>query len=124
MPFWDIVQKYWREIAICVLLLAVSTSWYYDRSSLIKSFDTATERYEKELATVKESHAREVERQEKALKEYQKKVAEIEENYATVQEELYDMQNSRVGEIVRLRSDDPEKLAAQIEEVFGFEYVK
>lgn len=124
MPFWDIVRKYWREIAICVLLLAVSTSWYYDRSSLIKSFDTATERYEKELATVKESHAREVERQEKALKEYQKKVAEIEENYATVQEELYDMQNSRVGEIVRLRSDDPEKLAAQIEEVFGFEYVK
>jgi TolA-binding protein len=124
MPFWDIVQKYWREIAICVLLLAVSTSWYYDRSSLIKSFDTATERYEKELATVKESHAREVERQEKALKEYQKKVAEIEEDYATVQEELYDMQNSRVGEIVRLRSDDPEKLAAQIEEVFGFEYVK
>jgi TolA-binding protein len=124
MPFWDIVQKYWREIAICVLLLAVSTSWYYDRSSLIKSFDTATERYEKELATVKESHAREVERQEKALKEYQKKVAEIEEDYATVQEELYDMQNSRVGEIVRLRSDDPEKLAAEIEEVFGFEYVK
>ena len=119
-----LLSKYWREVLIAVLFFFVSASWYYDRSSLIKSFDMATERYEKELATVKESHAREVERQEKALKEYEKKVAKIEEDYATVQEELHDMQDSRVGEIVRLRSDDPGKLAAQIEEAFGFEYVK
>jgi len=118
------LSRYWREVLIGLLLSAVSASWYYDRSSLIKSFDMATERYEKELATVKESHAREVERQEKALKEYQKKVSEIERDYAAVQDELQDIQDSRVGEIVRLRGDDPDKLAGQIEKAFGFEYVK
>jgi TolA-binding protein len=123
-PFLGFALKYWRETLIILLLSTAAASWYSDRSSLIKSFDKATERYEKELATVKESHAREVERQEKVLKEYQKKVSEIERDYAAVQDELQDVQDSRVGEIVRLRSDDPKKLATQIEEAFGFEYVK
>lgn len=116
--------KNWREVAIVVLTLGLAVSWGYDRSSLIKSFDLATERYEKELASVKESHAREVERQQKAIKEYQKKIEDIEKEYASVQQEIESLRDSRVDEVVKLRNDNPRELARQIEEAFGFEYVK
>lgn len=118
------VTRYWKEILIGLLLLTVSVSWYYDRSSLIKSFDSATERYEKELSIIKESHAREAKLQKEAIERYQIRVKELETVFREAQEDLESAKNTRAEEVVSLRRDNPELLAGQIEKAFGFEYVE
>lgn len=123
-PSIILLTRYWREILIGLLLLIVSASWYYDRSSLIQSFDNATERYEKELAVVKKSHAREAELQKQVIEQYQNRIKELETIFETVQRDIEADRDSRAEEVVTLRRDNPELLAEQIEQAFGFDYVK
>ena len=123
-PSIILLTRYWREILIGLLLLIVSASWYYDRSSLVQSFDNATERYEKELAVVRESHAREAELQKQVIEQYQNRIKELETIFETVQRDIEADRDSRAEEVVTLRRDNPELLAEQIEQAFGFDYVK
>lgn len=123
-PLGTLLIKYWKEILIGLLLLTVSASWYYDRSSLIQSFDSATERYEKELAVIRKSHAREAELQKQVIQQYQDRIKELETIFETVQRDIEAARDSRTEEVVTLRRDNPELLAEQIEQAFGFDYVK
>jgi len=118
------ITKYWREALIGLLLLTVSASWYYDRSSLIKSFDNATERYEKELLVIKESHAREAQLQKEIIEKYQTRVKELETIFKEAQRDLEVAKDTRSEEVVVLRRDNPKLLAEQIEQAFGFVYVE
>jgi uncharacterized membrane protein len=69
--FLSFAIRYWKEILIGLLLLIVSASWYFDRSSLIEAMESATSRYEQELTLIRESHAREIERKEELAIEYE-----------------------------------------------------
>lgn len=122
--FMSFITKYWREALIGLLLLTVSASWYYDRSSLIKSFDNATERYEKELLVIKESHAREAQLQKEIIEKYQTRVKELETIFKEAQRDLEVAKDTRAEEVVVLRRDNPKLLAEQIEQAFGFDYVE
>lgn len=123
-PFISFLTKHWKELLIGLLLLIVSVSWYYDRSSLVKSFDSATERYEKELSVIKDSHAREARLQKEIIEKYQARVKELETVFRETQRDLEAAKDTRAEEVVTLRRDNPELLAKQLEEAFGFEYVE
>jgi len=123
-PLSTLLTKYWKEILIGLLLSIISASWYYDRSSLIQSFDNATERYEKELIIMKDSHAREAKLQKQIIEEYQDRIKELEIVFESVQRDLQAAKNNRTEEVVTLRRDNPRLLAEQIEQAFGFEYVE
>ena len=116
--------KYWKEILIALLLFVSSTFWYHDRSSLIQALDSASLRYEQELAVIKESHARELEKKKVLIAEHQKSLEILESDFARTMEEMEDLKSERVKEITKLRSTDPDTLARQIENAFGFEYVE
>ena len=122
--FVSTLTKYWKEILIGLLLLTVSASWYYDRSSLIKAMDIATARYEDELFILKESHAREAERKVELVEEYEEKIKRLLSEYERTQDEVEELKSKRVKEVTRLRTTNPTALIEQIEEAFGFIYVE
>lgn len=122
--FVSTLIKYWKEILIGLLLLTVSASWYYDRSSLIKAMDIATARYEDELVILKESHARETERKAELVEEYEEKIKRLLSEYEKTQEEVEELKSRRVEEVTRLRTTNPAALIEQIEEAFEFIYVE
>ena len=118
------LTDYWKEILIGLLFLIISASWYYDRSSLVKAMDSATSRYEQELLLIKESHARELERKDALVKEYEEKVKLLHSVFEENREQIKILKSDRVTEVTKLRVTDPDALAKQIEEAFGFTYVE
>lgn len=122
--FLTFAAKYWKEILIGLLLLIVSASWYYDRSSLIDAMDSATSRYEQELVLLRESHAREIQRKQSLVEEYELKMEELQTVFVESQRQIEQLKSDRVSEVTTLRRTDPEAVAEQIQNAFGFEYVK
>ncbi len=122
--FISFATRYWKEILIGLLLLIVSASWYYDRSSLIKAMDSATSRYEQELILIKESHAREVERKEELAKEYEEKIQQLQVVFDENQREIEELKSERIVEVTTLRRTNPEVVAEQIQNAFGFDHVE
>ena len=124
MSVLAILQKYWREILIAVILISMSAFWYFDRASLIKAMDAAIERHEQELTIINESHEREEARKKQLLEEYRKIIDGLQEDFDRRERELERLRDKRTGELERLRMENPKELARQIEEQFGFSYVE
>ncbi len=122
--FLSFVTRYWKEILIGLLLLIVSASWYFDRSSLIKAMDSATSRYEQELILIRESHAREIERKEELAKEYEEKIQQLQVVFDENQREIEELKSERIVEVTTLRRTNPEVVAEQIQNAFGFDHVE
>ena len=119
-----ILIKYWKEILIGLLLLITCASWYHDRSSIIKAFDTASARYEQELSILEESHEREKQEKKILAEEYKKKLQDLQIDFEKTKEEIETLKSKRIKEITTLRTTDPDTVARQIEEAFGFDYVE
>lgn len=122
--FISFAARYWKEILIGLLLLIVSASWYYDRSSLIKAMDSATSRYEQELILLRESHAREIERKEELVREYEEKIQQLQVVFDENQQEIEELKSDRIVEVTTLRRTNPEVVAEQIQNAFGFDHVE
>ena len=122
--FISFVTRYWKEILIGLLLLIVSASWYYDRSSLIKAMDSATSRYEQELILLRESHARELERKEELVKKHEQKILELQAVFVESQREIEELKADRVTEVTTLRRTNPKAVAEQIHNAVGFKHVE
>ena len=122
--FISFAIRYWKEILIGLLLLIVSASWYYDRSSLIKAMDSATSRYEQELILLRESHAREIERKEELVREYEEKIQQLQVVFDENQQEIEELKSDRIVEVTTLRRPNPEVVAEQIQNAFGFDHVE
>ena len=122
--FLTFLARYWKETLIGLLLLIVSASWDYDRSSLIEAMDSATSRYEQEILLIKESHARELEKKEGLVREYEEKIQQLQIVFDESQQELETLKSDRVAEVTVLRHSSPEVVAQQIQSAFGFDYVE
>ena len=122
--FISFATRYWKEILIGLLLLIVSASWYYDRSSLIKAMDSATSRYEQELILLRESHAREIERKEELVREHEEKIQQLQVVFDENQQEIEELKSDRIVEVTTLRRTNPEVVAEQIQNAFGFDHVE
>jgi TolA-binding protein len=122
--FISFAARYWKEILIGLLLLIVSASWYYDRSSLIKAMDSATSRYEQELVLLRESHAREIERKEELVREHEEKIQQLQVVFDENQQEIEELKSDRIVEVTTLRRTNPEVVAEQIQNAFGFDHVE
>ncbi len=86
--------------------------------------DSATSRYEQELILIKESHAREVERKEELAKEYEDKIQQLQVVFDESQQEIEELKSERIVEVTTLRRTNPEVVAEQIQNAFGFDHVE
>ena len=116
--------RYWKEIALAILLFAVSFFWWQDHNSLVKAYDASVESYEERIKGLTKSHDRELKRKDLALQEYREKLDSLEFEYEEFKRNLVVVKTERVNELVTLRRDDPEQLIEEIEQIFGFRYVE
>jgi hypothetical protein len=86
--------------------------------------DSATSRYEQELILLRESHAREIERKEGLVKEYEEKIQQLQVVFDENQQEIEELKSDRVVEVATLRHTNPEVVAEQIQNAFGFDHVE
>ena len=120
----NFIGPYWKEIALGVLLFAVSFLWWKDHKGLINAYDASVQSYETRIKELKESYQRETERKQAALVEYKEKVFLLEAQYMDFKEQIQRTKNQKVEEYVSLRRDNPDQLILEIEAKFGFEHVK
>ena len=114
---------YWKEVALALLLFAVSFLWWRDHKGLIDAYDASVESYEVRIKELKQSHERETERKAEALEQYKAKMAELETEYFEYKQAIEEAKKERVRDFVTLRQEDPNKLIVEIEAKFGFEHV-
>tara|TARA_Y100000385_G_C12560548_1_gene411928 strand:- start:95 stop:472 length:378 start_codon:yes stop_codon:yes gene_type:complete len=118
------LAKYWKETALAALLFAVCFFWYQDHNSLVKAYEATVEGYETRLQALGESHVRESERKDMALREYQERLDTLEYEYEEFKRHIVIVKSERIDELVSLRKDNPEQLITEIENTFGFEHVE
>jgi F0F1-type ATP synthase membrane subunit b/b' len=114
---------HWKEVALALLLFAVSFLWWRDHKGLIDAYDASVESYEVRIKELKQSHERETERKAEALEQYKAKMAELETEYFEYKQAIEEAKKERVRDFVTLRQEDPNKLIVEIEAKFGFEHV-
>jgi TolA-binding protein len=115
---------HWKEIALAVMLFAISFLWWRDHKGLVGAYEASVEGYEQRIQELKKSHKRETERKEAALNEYRTKISELETEYFEYKQAIEEEREERVDELIILRQDEPEQLIHEIESRFGFEYVE
>jgi len=122
-------RKYWKELLLVTLLFAVVGKTHLDFKRLEAAYEASQDSLKSQIVTLKELHADELERRDKALKNYQDTIKELERLHELELDELekktQDRREDIVEEIVDRKqfSENKEELAEKIQLAFGFEYV-
>tara|TARA_R100001509_G_C4819615_1_gene199318 strand:- start:391 stop:762 length:372 start_codon:yes stop_codon:yes gene_type:complete len=120
----DFVKNHWKEIALAILLFAVSFFWWQDHRGLVRAYEASTKSLEERIDGLKESYETEALRKEEALAGYKKKLFILESERLDFIEELESKKSERKVEFVKMRRNDPEGFILKVETQFGFEHVE
>jgi K+ transporter len=120
----QIVKHYWKEILVALAVIILLAAWSGDHASLIKSQELAVQTYEAQIKNDKKLHEEELAKKEKALKDYEANIAKLEKDYDILKHKIDIKKKKREKEVIDLAKNDPEKLAEQIHNNFGFEHVQ
>jgi len=117
------LTKNWQTIVlisvICLFFLTKN-----DYGALKKSMDAMSISYEEQIATLQALHEEEVARREEAVAIYERELATLTEKYESAIENLQISKEEDVREYIRDFESQPDKLAREIEELLGIEYVE
>ena len=116
------VAKNWQTLALIAFIVFFFLS-KNDYGALKKSMEVMTVSYQEQLATMERLHKKEIQLREASIAKYEKEIADLTREYDSA---LEDLQNSKEEEIIRIERDfeeQPERLAEEIENQFGFSYV-
>ncbi len=120
---WAWLKAYWY---IPAMLLYTFVLWIFFRrnaSAALDVLEASKESYEKQIAVLKETHDRETEKRDKALKQYEDIVNILEQDYAERHEALSEAKKKKVKELIATFDEDPAGLISMLEEKFGINYV-
>tara|TARA_R110000824_G_scaffold80365_5_gene202147 strand:+ start:1839 stop:2222 length:384 start_codon:yes stop_codon:yes gene_type:complete len=117
------VIKYWKEIFVATLLLAVAGKFHHDYKQLQLAYETSQQSLEEQIAGLKDIHHRELQRRDEALQDYRDALAQLERNYLESQLELDRQKRETRRQHVDDFTGDREQLIIDIEETFGFTHV-
>jgi|TARA_R110000824_G_C14900361_1_gene645368 hypothetical protein len=119
-PFF---AKNWQTIGL-IVMVSLFFLTKNDYGALKKSMDVMNESYKEQLMNLQALHEEEIQRREDAIANYKKELAALTEKYENSLEELEIDREESVQEYIRDFELQPSKLAQEIEEQFGVEYVK
>ena len=80
--------------------------------------------YEEQIATLQALHEEEIARREEAVAIYERELATLTEKYESAIKNLQISKEEDVREYIRDFESQPDKLAREIEELLGIEYVE
>lgn len=120
LPF---IAKNWQTIAL-VVMVSLFFLTKNDYGALKKSMDIMSDSYKEQLATLQALHEEEIQKREDAIANYKRELAELTERYNDSLEELEKAKKESIEDYVRDFELQPSKLAKELEDQFGFEYVE
>ena len=119
----EFLVKNWQGVGLVVMLVLFFVT-KNDYASLKKSMEVMGESYEQQIAALEELHKKELAAREAAIIEYEKELQEISDKYNQAIDDLQKGKEEDIRDFIRDFEEQPQALAIEIEEIFGFEYVE
>ena len=119
----EFVAKNWSVLGLIAVIILFFVS-KNDFGALKKSMDVMTSSYQEQLASMEALHKRELKLREDSIANYERQLAELNEKH---EEALLKLEEGRRNEIKKFKRDfeeQPEELAKEIQQQFGFKYVE
>ena len=117
-------KKYWKELLIFFCVLALFAKMRGDYSSLVATFESATESHQEQMDKVKEIHEQELIARDELIKRYSERLVDLELGHAEDKEALLEEYAKRKKAYVIAFGENGEGLKKDIENYLGLEYVK
>lgn len=122
-PIISFLIKNWQGLGLVIMLILFFVT-KNDYSSLKKSMQVMNDSYEQQIAALEELHKKELAAREAAIIEYEKELQEISDKYNQAIDDLQKGKEEDIKDFIRDFEEQPEALAIEIEEIFGFDYVE
>lgn len=119
---WTWLKNYWYAPVVLVWTIVV---WVFSRrngEAALEVLATSKKSYEAQIGVLKKTHADEIGKRDKALAQYEDIVRTMEFEYAKRSEEISRDKKKKVKEYIKEFDNDPDGLAARLEERFGIRY--
>ena len=117
-------KKYWKELLLFFCVLAFFTKMRGDYSSLVATFESATESHQEQMDKVKEIHEQELLARDELIDRYSERLVELELKHSGDKEELLKEYAKKRKAYVIAFGENGEGLKKDIENYLGIEYVK
>tara|TARA_R100001015_G_C4569853_1_gene128117 strand:- start:71 stop:472 length:402 start_codon:yes stop_codon:yes gene_type:complete len=117
------VAKNWQTLALIgvIVLFFVSKN---DFGALKKSMEVMTVSYQEQIASMEALHKRELKLREDSIANYEKQLADLTKRFDTALEELQQNKKEDIDRFTRDFDEQPDELAREIQQRFGFNYVE
>ncbi|MBC8225945.1 MAG: hypothetical protein H8E74_02235 [Gammaproteobacteria bacterium] len=119
----EFLSKNWQAIGL-VIVVCLFFLTKNDYAALKNSMDVMSMSYQEQISTLEALHAKEIAAREEAIAIYERELIELTRKYDEDIENLQRNKEEDIEEYIRDFTLQPEKLAREIEEQFGFEYVE
>ena len=116
-------KKYWKELLIFFCVLALFAKMRGDYSSLVSTFESATESHQEQMDKVKEIHEQELIARDELIDRYSERLVELELKHSGDKEELLKEYAKKRKAYVIAFGENGEGLKKDIENYLGIEYV-
>ena len=116
-------KKYWKELLIFFCVLALFAKMRGDYSSLVATFESATESHQEQMDKVKDIHEQELLARDELVKRYSERLTELQLEHSDDKVALLKEYTKRKEAYVVAFGKNGEGLKKDLENYFGIEYV-
>ena len=116
-------KKYWKELLIFFCVLALFAKMRGDYSSLVATFESATESHQEQMDKVRDIHEQELLARDELIERYSERLTELEIKHSDNKEALLEEYAKRKKAYVIAFGKNGEGIKKDIENYFGIEYV-
>lgn len=95
-----------------------------DYAALKKSMDVMTISYQEQIASIEELHRKELKLRKESVAKYEKELADLIMKHNEAVEDFEQAKKETIQKFKRDFEEQPEELAQEIEQQYGFKYVK
>lgn len=120
---WVWLKTYWHVPAVLVYTFVLWILFRRNGSVALEVLESSRKSYEDQINVLKETHASEIDKRDKILKQYEDIVKALELEYAVNRETLSTAKKKKIKEYVKKFDEDPAGLTAILEDKFGIRYV-
>lgn len=124
---WVYIKQYWKVIVSCLVFILAIVLYRKETSKKVdisKILSTHNEDLKEEIKQLETNHKEEQVVKQKIEEKYQEQLVVVKEKYKKDSEELTRREQKEIKKIVEENHDDPSKLAKDIADKYGFEYVQ
>ena len=118
------LKRNWKETLVIICLLTAMGKMRLDYKRLENMHETMRTSLQDQIAGLQHIHEEELRQRDAALTAYKDQIDKIEKTYEKDLETIKTEREKKYQEYLHQFIRDPEQLAKDVEELFGFEYVE